>query len=456
MGTTIAAIATPLAAGGISVLRISGDEAIAVAGRVFAPFRHASLEELGGYMAAYGRFLDREGPVDDGIALVYRAPESYTGEDVVELSCHGGVYVTQRVLRLLLEQGAVLAGPGEFTKRAFLNGKLSLTQAESVMDLIGSKNEQAMRSARAQMDGALFRRIAGIREELLALSGHLAAWVDYPEEEIEEVETGSLSASLRHCREKLCGLLDTFDTGKMLREGIETAIVGRTNAGKSTLMNLLSGCEKSIVTDIAGTTRDVVEETVRLGSAVLRLADTAGIRQTGDVVEQQGVSLAKRRIATAGLVLAVFDYSRTISEDDRQIVDLIRESGVPALAVINKTDLDQKIDESYIQDNFQQFVYTSAEDPDSLARLTEAIETLLRVKELDPSGGILVNERQRQCTLQAGQALEEALGALESGITLDAVTVLIEQALGALLELTGDRVTDQVVDQVFSQFCVGK
>lgn len=456
MAETIAAIATPLALGGVAMIRISGDEAIAVADQVFHSYQCASLQDLDGYQAAYGTISDENGVIDDGVALVYRAPKSYTGEDVVELSCHGGVYVTKRVLRLILEKGASLAEPGEFSKRAFLNGKLSLTQAESIMDLIQSKNEHALRSARAQMDGALYQKIESLKESLLTIAGHLAAWTDYPEEEIEEIENSHLESSLRECKQQVDQLIHTFDTGKMVREGIETAIVGKTNVGKSTLMNLLSGCEKSIVTDIAGTTRDVVEETVNLGTVVLRLADTAGIRETEDFVEQKGVERSKKRIQSAGLVLAVFDYSEALNEDDRLIIEAVKASGVPALAIVNKTDLNQKIDEQYIRKNFKQIVYTNSADVTSLERVTDAVESLLQLHQVDLSDGMIANERQRLCALEAQAALKEALDTMLSGMTLDAVNVMIDQAIDALLQLTGEKATEKIVDQVFHHFCVGK
>jgi tRNA modification GTPase len=458
MADTIAAIATPLALGGVSMIRISGDQAILAAAKIFSPYQGKDLVKMEGYTAAYGKVLNQKGEqIDDGVALVYRAPHSYTGEDVVEISCHGGVYITKEILRLILDTGLVrLAQAGEFSKRAFLNGKLSLTQAESIMDLIHSRNAQAMRSARAQMDGALFRKLEGIKESILSMAGHLAAWVDYPEEEIEEVQTDTLNDSLKSCLDQMDQLIRSFDTGKMIREGIETVIVGKANVGKSTLMNLLSGCEKSIVTDIAGTTRDVIEETVNLGNVILRLADTAGIRNTDDVVEQKGVELSLKRMQTAGLVLAVFDHSVSLEEEDYRIVEEMKRLDTPVVAIINKTDLEQKIDEEYIKENFKHIVYTTSEDETSLSRLSEEIEKLLQLSDIDTTSGLIANERQRDCAIRCRRSLAEAEETLACGMTLDAVTVLIDEALDALMELTGERVTEQVVDQVFHHFCVGK
>ena len=270
---------------------------------------------IGGYTAQLGAAYDAQGEkLDDVVALVFRGPKSYTGEDVVELSCHGGLYVTRRLLRAVLDQGAAPAGPGEFTRRAFLNGKMDLTQAEAVMGVIGASGEQALKAAEAGSSGRLSQKIQQVKGELLVQASHLAAWADFPEEDVPEVEEQELRAALQAGQQTLSQLLRSYDRGKIYREGLSTVIAGRPNAGKSTLMNLLSGCEKSIVTQYAGTTRDVVEETVLLGGIPLRLADTAGLRDTADPVESIGVQAAKKRLATAQLVLAVFDSSQKLQK----------------------------------------------------------------------------------------------------------------------------------------------
>lgn len=457
MSNTIVAIATPLAQGGVSMIRISGDSSIEIADKVFKSISGKKLESLEGYRALYGGIYNQNNEqIDDGVALVYRAPRSYTGEDVVEISCHGGVYITREVLRIIVEHGAKLASAGEFSKRAFLNGKMSLTQAEAVMDLIQSHNTQALKSARAQMDGALFKRIESIKTDLLNIVAHLSAWVDYPEEDIEVIEKDNIKNALKQAQNVVSELIKTFDKGKIFKEGVQTVIVGKPNVGKSTLMNMLAGCEKSIVTDIAGTTRDVVEECVNIGNAVLRLADTAGIRETDDIVEKYGVELALKRIETAGLVLAVFDNSMELSNEDNKIIDSIIKRDIPAIAIINKTDLTKAIDEKYIKSKFDKVVYTSKEDENVLKELSNAIDDVLGVMLIDTSSGMIANERQRECALNAHKYIIEAYDTLNIGYTLDAVTVSIEYALESLLELTGERVTESVVNQVFHNFCVGK
>jgi len=452
--TTIAAISTAKGGAGISVIRVSGDRAIALAERVFRAQSNKNLSAMNGYTCALGAAYSGDEKLDECIATVFRAPHSYTGEDVVELSCHGGTYVTARVLRALFDAGAQPAQPGEFTKRAFLNGKLDLIEAESVMDIISARSRGAVRAALSVKDGALSRRIEAIKTALLDKAAHLSAWADYPEEDIPEVEDAALMQALKRAQIDLNAVVRDFDNGRILRDGIDTAIVGRPNVGKSTLMNLLAGYDKSIVTAVAGTTRDVVEESVSLDDIVLNLSDTAGIRTTDDEVERIGVDKAMRRLNSAALILCVFDASHPITDEDRAI---IREIGdAPAIAVLNKTDLPVMIDESALQSDFSHILKMSAKHAEGIDELIAMIRSVCSLTDLDSHEALVYNERQRTLALQAKESVTEALYALQAGITYDAVTVSIEETVGYLCELTGERVTDEVVDRVFHSFCVGK
>jgi len=451
---TIAAISTPQAPGGIGIVRISGDDAHTVAGRVFSSVSGKKLNDIPGYTSLFGTVHDAEGTFDQCVAANYRAPKSYTGEDVVELSCHGGLYVLRRLLNACLNSGAVLAKPGEFTRRAFLNGKMDLTQAESVMEMISAQGKEAVRAARAGQEGRLHDRIASISKQLTNVASHLAAWADFPEEDVPEVDADELDGQLTDVSGKLKKLLDGFDTGCVLREGVDTVIAGRPNVGKSTLMNLLAGCEKSIVTAYEGTTRDVVEDTILLGGIPLRLADTAGLRNTDDPVEQIGVLRSRSRVKQAQLILAVFDSSEPLTQEDHDFIEMIGDT--PAIAVINKKDLADKIDKSYIKSNFKQIVYISALHGEGLQKLKTAVQSVLHLQKIDPAAGVLFTQRQQASANRAYVAVGEALKALRSGITLDAVTVCVEDAVSALLELTGEHVSETVIDQVFDTFCVGK
>lgn len=453
--STIAAISTPRGAGGIAVIRISGEKALEVTDRIFRPVStKLAPSQMEGYSCAYGEIVFEDEVYDDGVVTVFKAPRSYTGEDVVEISCHGGIFVSERILSLILENGASPAGPGEFTKRAFLNGKMNLIQAEAVMDIISAEGKASQRCAVALREGALFSSINGVSVKLLHLLGELGAWVDYPEDDIPEVDHDAMLNVLNESAAELERILSTYDCGRILREGIDTAIVGKPNVGKSTLMNLLSGCERSIVTDIAGTTRDIVEESVRLGDIVLRLSDTAGIHDTEDVVESVGVKRANDKIDSAELILAVFDNSEELSAEDIEITD--RCKGRNCIAVINKTDKEQKLDSSYIKENFNDVVYISAGNGDGIINLQNVLSELFKTNSINYNAGILANERQRGCVMNSLKSLRESIDALNCGYTLDAVNILIDEAENFLLELTGERASEAVVNEVFSHFCVGK
>ena len=452
--STIAAISTPQAPGGIGIVRISGPNAREIAQMVFTAKSGKMLNELKGYQALYGRVHDGETVIDEAIALNFIAPASFTGEDVVELSCHGGLYLMRRVLKAVFSAGAVPAGPGEFTRRAFLNGKMGLTEAESVMQLISAQGEQAAKVAMCGHDGLLEKKIIQIRELLINTAAHLSAWADYPEDDIPEVNTDTLERALVTAKAEIERLLHQFDAGRAIREGVQTVIAGRPNVGKSTLMNLLAGCERSIVTEYAGTTRDIVEDTIILGDVPLLLADTAGIHLTDDPVERIGVLRAQEKVRQSQLVLAVFDSSQELNEEDRELIATIQDA--PAIAVINKSDLPSIINIKYIRNHFKQVVYISATSGTGIQELKDAVAQLLQTVQLNPAEGILFTERQRDAARRAGECVTEALLAVEHGITLDAVTVSVEGAVSALLELTGERATEAVVDSVFHQFCVGK
>ena len=429
---TIAAISTPMSAGAIGLVRMSGPDAKAIAASVFRPIGKRTIQNVPGFSAIYGHVMDGSEPVDEVVVYVYTAPRSYTGEDVVEFSCHGGPWLLSRVLRLLLDHGAVPAQAGEFTKRAFLSGKMDLTQAEAVMDLISASGADASRAAMAAREGALSRKTQAVCADLTLLAAHMSAWVDYPDDEIEELTDTHLEETLSRCAGELRHLLSTFDTGKILREGIPTAIVGRP-----------------------GTTRDIVQETVRLpGGLVLNIADTAGLRTTDDPVEAIGVTRARGKLEQSSLVLAVLDGSASLSDEDRELVLSLRER--PAVAILNKSDLGQSGDEDWVRQQLTHCVTLSAREGTGLAELDTAVREALSLGAVDPSAPMLANERQRGCVRRACSAVEEALDAQRMGMTMDAVNICIDEALEALLELDGRQVTDAVVDEVFANFCVGK
>ena len=453
----ICAVSTPLAEGGISVIRISGENAISIGAKVFKPLSCKSVENMAGYTCAYGKIVDKNGrEVDDGVLTVFRAPKSYTGENVCEISCHGGIYVTKKVLRLCIEQGAELAQRGEFTKRAFLNGKLSLTQAEGVMETISAQGEYTLNSANLTKEGRLFRLISDMSRKFVTILGELAAWVDYPEEDLPEISEDNLRESLKNALAGLDKIIADHDSGMILKNGVDTVIAGKPNVGKSTLMNMLLGYDRSIVTNVAGTTRDVIEESAKLGELILKLSDTAGIHETDDEVEKIGVDIAMKKLKNAMLVIEVFDISRELDEEDLELLEYVKRLGKKVIIVLNKSDLENVVERSQLEKYSDYVIEISAKLDEGREELQKATEKLLGIGGYDADSTIFANERQISCAERARKYLAMALESLDMGETLDAVTVMIDNGANALLELTGEKATEAVVDEVFSKFCVGK
>lgn len=452
--STIAAISTAQGQGGIGVIRVSGEDSFTIVDKIFKSVSGKKIMDIKGYTALFGHIYNNEEVLDEAVVLKYVAPKSFTGENVVEISCHGGMYITKEVLNAVIMSGASLAEPGEFTKRAYLNGKMDLTEAESVMDIISAKSKSAARAALFVKDGALFKKSQQVKQLLLDKAAHLSAWADYPEEDIPEVTEDSIMEAIEESISILEKLLSTYDMGQVVKEGIDTVIAGRPNAGKSTLMNLLVGREKSIVTNIAGTTRDVVEDTVLVGNVMLKLSDTAGIRDTDNEIEKIGVQKTFDKINGAGLVIALFDNNEELNSEDIDLINKIKD--MPCIAVINKIDLEDKVDKKYITNNIENVVYISAKQQYNIDELKNMIEKIAGTEDFDPSTGIVANERQKNAIRNAVNSLYEAKESLAMGMTMDAITVSLQETIDYLLELTGDKAGEEIVDSVFHNFCVGK
>ncbi|WP_297294472.1 tRNA uridine-5-carboxymethylaminomethyl(34) synthesis GTPase MnmE [uncultured Oscillibacter sp.] len=465
---TIAAIA---AGGGapsaIGVVRISGPDCFAACGRVFRSAR--PFGELEARRMVLGEFLDREGRVlDRGLAVRFPEPRSYTGEDSAEFHCHGSPVVLREVLAALFAAGARQAGPGEFTKRAFLNGRLDLTQAEAVIDLIDAETAAAARNAAAQLDGGLRRALEPIQEALLDITSRFYAVVDYPDEDIQDAGPEEIAAALRQAGEALTALLATCKRGKVLKRGVRTAIVGLPNAGKSSLLNALAGYERAIVTDIPGTTRDTVEESVLCGGVLLRLIDTAGLRETEDQVEKLGVERSRRAMEEAELILLVRDgaaeacpENKAHREAEALLLNQVARTGKPWLCVESKCDLTgpHAFSIGLIQkdaNNPAACLCVSSVTGQGLDRLEEAVAALFPAGDPGEAGSLLTDQRQEEAADRARAAVRRALEALENGLTPDAALTDAEEALDAIGELTGRTAKEEIVERIFSRFCVGK
>ncbi len=459
LSDTIAAISTPRGKGGIAVIRISGADTGTVVSRVFSPAGGKALSSYLPRRAVYGTIHDPSGDeIDTGILTVYKAPSSYTGEDMAELSCHGGVYVTRTVLSAVLSAGARMAGPGEFTRRAFLAGKLTLTEAEAVGELLDADTEDKMRLASSALRGKLSERIDYVTDKLTSVMSALYAAIDYPEEDIGDEGEREIGGVIADSVAEVKKLLATYRRGKAVSDGVRCVICGRPNAGKSSLYNLITGEESAIVTDIAGTTRDVLRERVSFGGVTLELCDTAGIRETEDSVESIGVRRAEAEMEKAELLIGVFDSSSPLGEDERGMISSY--PAVSRIAVINKSDLERRIGEDdikYIEENHDTVVYMSCETGDGLDELSGAVGVLYDAGSCDIGRDAVIWSARHESTLRrALEYLEAAHTSLDMGEPVDAVCTLCEGALSELSETDGRGVTEEIVAGIFSKFCVGK
>ena len=453
MSHTIAAVSTGNRVSAIGILRLSGDDCIAVADRVFTANNLHPLTEAADRKLILGSLRDKQGRViDQCMAVVARAPHSYTGEDTVEFHCHGSPAVLAAGLEGLYLAGAKPARRGEFTKRAFLNGKLALTQAEAVIDLIEADCADAAANAAGQVGGALQKRLAPVYDDLVNLCSHFHAVLDYPDEDIEDFGLNNYYGLLKKDAKQLYALLQTYSQGRILRQGVAAAIVGKPNVGKSSLLNALAGYDRVIVTDIPGTTRDTVEETVMLGSTRLRLMDTAGIRDTRDTVEAMGVERSRQAIENADLVIFVCDGSRPLDSEDQAIIELC-EGREKAIALINKTDLGRAVEPGDLP--FLMVVPFCAKTGEGLEQLAQAVDGLFE-NQLPCDGSILTNARQFDACRRAYEAMLQALQSLGLGLTPDAVLTDVEEAMEAMGEVTGATVREDITARIFERFCVGK
>ena len=453
---TIAAIATPLGESGIGVIRISGSKAYDVGDAIFQSKSSLPLAQRRDRSIQYGLIVDDDGKaVDEVILLIMKGPRSYTAEDVLEIQCHGGRQSLSEILGLVLRHGARLANPGEFTQRAFVNGRIDLAQAEAVMDVIQAKSAQGLTSAVSQLEGRLSRVVGDMRLHLTDFITRLEVTVDYPEEDLEEIEVPDIAGAIREMERRLDDMLAESKSGRMMRDGVMAAIAGTPNAGKSSLLNRFLETERAIVTDVPGTTRDVIEEWISIQGVPICLVDTAGIRSTDDTVEQIGVRRAKEYMERADIILVVVDQSRPLQEEDRQILETAR--GRQALIVLNKEDLQPAFETEELQSYGLPLLSISASTGAGMGELKDAMLSLALQQGLTAAqSALLANTRHIELVRQSREALQRALDTIEAGMPVDCAIVDIREAWELLGSITGDTVHDDIIEEIFSRFCLGK
>ena len=451
---TIAAISTPKGEGGIAIIRISGDKSFEILDKIFV--KKNPNANLGFYKLNYGFIKDGEKTVDEVMAVRLKAPKSYTCEDIVEINCHGGTLVSEKVLELVLRNGARHAESGEFTKRAFMNGRIDLSQAEAVMDIIQGKTEKSVSLSLDQLRGDLRDKVNQFKKALLDITAHVNVVLDYPEEGIDDPLPAELRNNLEEVYEEANRLIDSYDTGKKIKEGIKTVIVGKPNVGKSTLLNALLHEERAIVTHVAGTTRDVIEEIINIKGVPLVLVDTAGIRKTDDIVENIGVEKSKQFIEKADLVLLVLDASKKLETEDIEVITKIKENNKKVIVLLNKIDLNKKINlEGY---NLENIVEISAKDNIGIEDMQEKIYSYIVEEDVENSSEklIITNIRHKTALEKTKDAIRNIFETIDMGLPMDLISVDLKEALDSLSEITGEISSEDILDHVFGNFCVGK
>lgn len=454
---TIAAIGTALSNSGISIIRISGKDSLNIIRKIFV-----SNSKIMPNNIIYGKIVENGKVVDTVLVSYFKNPKSYTGEDVCEINCHGGVQITREILQLVLENGARLAEPGEFSKRAFLNGKMDLTKAEAVINLINSKNTTQARIAANNLEGDLYKKIKEVREELIELMAHIEVSVDYPEYDYDEVENDNVISLLNKKIIEINNILSTYEQGKYIKDGVNVVILGKPNVGKSSLLNTLSRSQKAIVTEIPGTTRDVIEERINIGNIILNLSDTAGIRKTDDFVEKIGVKRSIEKIDEADLVIYLLNVESDIDDEDKEILSKIQNKGIKLITVINKIDKGQKLKFDGILDELKRFgvnevIKMSVLNNEGIDELKNKIEEIFNTNDLDFENELIItNERHRDLLNKSKEYLEVAKKEIEDNEPIDIVSIVIKNATKSLGEIIGVDVNQDIVNKIFEKFCLGK
>jgi tRNA modification GTPase len=456
MFETIAAISTPRGEGGIGIIRISGDDSFEILNKIFKAKN--PNKDLGFYKFNYGFIYDGDFMLDEAMVVRMKGPKTYTCEDVVEINCHGGYLVTQKILELVLKKGARHAEKGEFTKRAFMNGRIDLSQAEAVMDIIQGKTEKSISLSLEQLRGDLRDKIKNLKKLLLDVTAHVNVVLDYPEEGIDEPLPAHLRDNLTDVHTEINKLINSYNKGKKIKEGIKTAIIGKPNVGKSTLLNSLLKEERAIVTHIPGTTRDIIEEVINIRGIPLVLVDTAGIRETEDLVENIGVEKSKEIVEKSDLILFVLDASRELEKDDHEIINLIRENNKKAIILLNKIDLERKIKREDIDFFDGEVLEISAKEETGIEDMEERIYNYILKEDVEDSSEklIITNIRHKSALEKTKEAVENIFETIDSEMPMDLISVDLKEALDSLSEITGEISSEDILDHVFSNFCVGK